>query len=156
MADTTQGVAFQEALRGVTQQQAVLNDIRARASTVLGAASISTSFLGGLALDNKQGPQGWSWLPVIAFAAVGLLTIYVLLPKAGWTFRFSAKALIRDYVEAEPPAELAEMQRDLALHLENHYERNELRLNRLFWLLRIASALLVGEVVLWLVLLRGN
>jgi hypothetical protein len=27
------------------------------------------------------------------------------------------------------------MQRDLALHLDNHYERNEARMERLFWAL---------------------
>jgi hypothetical protein len=38
MADSTQALAFQEALRGVTQQQAVLESIRGRAATLLAIA----------------------------------------------------------------------------------------------------------------------
>jgi hypothetical protein len=45
------------------------------------------------------------------------------------------------------------MQRDLALHLERHYQGNERHLRRLFWLFQAASALLVGEVVAWLLVL---
>ena len=57
MADSTQALAYEEALRGVTQQQQVLDGIRARVSTLLGIAAISASFLGGVAL-NKDSPKG--------------------------------------------------------------------------------------------------
>ena len=152
MADTTQAFAYQEALRGVTQQQDVLKDIRGRASTLLGVASISTSFLGGLALE-KHKPHGLGWIAIGAFVLVGGLTLLMLLPQRGWVFRFSAKRLISDYVEAQPAAELSDMQRDLALHLENHYVANDKRLDGLFWLFRIASTVLVVEIVIWLLLL---
>jgi hypothetical protein len=152
MADSTYALAYEEALRGVVQQQAVLTDVRGRAATMLGAASISTSFLGGIALQDQK-PTGLSWLAIGAFVAVGLLTIWILLPRRGWTFRMSARRLIKDYVEVEHPAELPEMYRDLALHLEHHFDGNQKRLGQLFWLLRVASALLVGEIVLWLFLL---
>jgi hypothetical protein len=39
------------------------------------------------------------------------------------------------------------------LHLENHFEGNQKRLDRLFWLLLSASVLLVAEIVLWLFIL---
>jgi hypothetical protein len=152
MADSTYALAYEEALRGVVQQQAVLTDVRGRAATMLGVASISTSFLGGLALRDQR-PIGWSWLAIGAFVAVGLLTIWILLPRRGWTFRMSARSLIKDYIEVERPADLPEMYRDLALHLENHFEGNQKRLDRLFWLLRSASVLLVAEIVLWLFIL---
>jgi hypothetical protein len=152
MADSTQALAFQEALRGVTQQQAVLESIRGRAATLLAIASVSTSFLGGVAL-NKERPRGLAWIPVLLFILVGVLAILILLPRRGWIFRLGARELIRDYVEADPPAALPEMHRDLALHLERHYQSNERRLRTLFWLFQAASALLVGEVVVWLLVL---
>jgi hypothetical protein len=153
MADSTQALAFQEALRGVTQQQAVLESIRGRAATLLAIASVSTSFLGGVALNTER-PRGLAWIPVLLFILVGVLAILILLPRRGWIFRLGARELIRDYVEADPPAALPEMQRDLALHLERHYQGNERRLRRLFWLFQAASALLVGEVVVWLLVLE--
>jgi hypothetical protein len=55
MADSTYGLAYEEALRGVVQQQAVLTDIRGRAATMLGAAAVSTSFLGGIAASGGGG-----------------------------------------------------------------------------------------------------
>lgn len=155
MADSTHGLAYEEALRGVVQQQTVLTDVRGRAATLLGVASISTSFLGGISLQDQK-PTGWSWLAVGAFVVVGLLTIWILLPRRGWTFRMSARKLIKDYVEADQPASLPEMYRDLALHLEHHFENNEKRLTHLFWRLRVASALLVGEIVVWLFVLAGR
>ena len=153
MADSTQALAFQEALRGVTQQQAVLESIRGRAATLLAIASVSTSFLGGVALNTER-PRGLAWIPVLLFILVGVLAILILLPRRGWIFRLGARELIRDYVEADPPASLPEMQRDLALHLERHYQGNERHLRRLFWLFQAASALLVGEVVVWLLVLE--
>jgi hypothetical protein len=155
MADSTYSLAYEEALRGVVQQQAVLTDIRGRAATMLGAASVSTSFLGGIALQQQR-PTGWSWVAIGAFVAVGFLTIWILLPRRGWTFRMSARKLIKEYIESDNPAELPEMYRDLALHLENHFEVNQRRLEQLFLRLRIASAVLVGEIVLWLLVLAGS
>jgi hypothetical protein len=122
MADSTYGLAYEEALRGVVQQQAVLTDIRGRAATMLGAAAVSTSFLGGIALQDQR-PTGWSWVAVGAFVAVGLLTIWILLPRRGWTFRLSARKLIKEYVECDNPAELPEMYRDLAYILNGTSRR---------------------------------
>jgi hypothetical protein len=155
VADTTQAVAYNEALRGVQQQQVVLGDLRGRAATLLGVASVATSFLGGIALSDGS-PSNPSWFAIGAFVAVGLLTISILLPRKGWIFRLSARALIRDYIEAESPVNINEMHRDLALHIESHFEQNEKRLNRLFWLFRASSATLVVEILLWLFALIGK
>ena len=59
-------------------------------------------------------------------------------------------------LEAEVPADLPEMYRDLALHLERHFDANQKRLEQLFWLLRAASSLLVADIVLWLIILAGR
>ena len=152
MADSTQALAYEEALRGVTQQQQVLDGIRTRASTLLGIAALSASFLGGVAL-NKESPKGLAWIPVGAFVAVGLLTTWILLPVRGWTFSLDVNILLSDYVEGDSPAELPEMYRELAFHLGRHYITNDKRLGRLFLLFKLASGLLVVEVVTWLLVL---
>ena len=152
MADSTQALAYNEALRGVTQQQAVLDGIRARASALLGIAAVSASFLGGVAFKDA-GPRGLSWIPIVAFVAVGVLAIWILLPVRGWKFSFDVNILVTDYVEGSSPAKLDEMYRDLALHLGRHYTTNEQRLTRLFLKFKLASAILVFEVVCWLIVL---
>jgi hypothetical protein len=61
MADSTQALAYEKALRGVTQKQELLDGIRARASTLLGIAAISASFMGGGAEQrSKAGVQAVS------------------------------------------------------------------------------------------------
>jgi hypothetical protein len=152
MADSTQALAYEEALRGITQQQAVLDGIRARASALLGIAAVSTSFLGGVTLNGKS-LKPLTWIPIGAFVAVGLFAVWILLPVRGWKFSLDVKILIADYVEGDSPAALPEMYRDLALHLGNHYITNEKRLARLFLLFRVASTLLVIEVTTWLLIL---
>jgi hypothetical protein len=60
MADSTQALAYEKALRGVTQKQELLDGIRARASTLPGITAISASFLGGVALNNDR-RQEFRW-----------------------------------------------------------------------------------------------
>jgi hypothetical protein len=154
MADSVEAVAFEEAGRAITQQQQVLDGLRTRAGTLLSMASVSTSFLGGLTLDKKR-LAALTLLALVAFAAVGALTVYILYPRGGWVFGLSAKTLIKNFIDTQPKWQLSAMYRDLALHLENHYDRNARQLVRLFWLFRLASGLLVVEVILWLLVLGG-
>jgi hypothetical protein len=155
MADETEALAYSESLRPITQQQAVLDDLRSRAGLLFSATSIATAFLAGVAL-RTQGMKPESWIATICFVGVGLLVLRVLWPQAGWIFQLSARVLIESYVEGDHPATLPEMHRELALHMENHYETNKAKLDRLFWFYQAASVLLILEIVAWLVdLARG-
>jgi hypothetical protein len=82
-----------------------------------------------------------------------LLATWILVPIRGWKFSLDANILIKDYVEGDSPAALPEMYRDLALYLGRHYVTNGKRLTRLFLLFKLASGLLVVEVVTWLLVL---
>jgi hypothetical protein len=80
MADSTYALAYEEALRGVVQQQAVLTDVRGRAATTLGSGFDLDIAPGGIALQDQK-PTGLSWVAIGAFVAVGLLTIGILVPS---------------------------------------------------------------------------
>jgi hypothetical protein len=75
----------------------------------------------------------------------------ILWPEWSWTFRFNPKKLVRDYIDADPPATLDEMRLDLSLHMENWAEENSTRMRWLFRCFEAASILLGAEVVLWMV-----
>lgn len=147
----TYELVYAEALRSITQQQAVLDELRGRAATVLSAAAIVTGFLGGIALDDaKVGIIGAA--AIIVFAIAGFLCVVVLLPWPGWNFRWNIHDLLANYVEdPTSPATKAEMQRDLAYWAEEDYQSNASRIAVLWWLLRAAAALLVTDVILWLI-----
>jgi hypothetical protein len=162
VARTTYEIAYDAATRAVADQRARLNDVRGRAATLLSAAAIVTSFIGARALDDQRvlasgeaitdrSLQGWEIAGIAAFIALAAMTIAVLLPWSGWTFRLGARNLVRDYADGPDAATADEMQRDLALHLDGHYDRNEARMERLFWAFRIAAVLLAFEVVAWLI-----
>jgi hypothetical protein len=79
-------LAYQEGLRAIDQQQAVLEGLHRRAGTVLAVASIVTSFLGSIALGDG-GPTGFAWLAIGLFLAAAGLVAYVLAPRREWFFR---------------------------------------------------------------------
>ena len=164
MASTPAEVAYDQALRNLTEQRDRLSNLRTRSATVISAAAIVTSFLGSEALkDTRVGHEGQlrpdrslesaECVAIGAFVAVVILCLVTLLPlfKAwlgGWHFRLDAYDLVSDYVD-DPQATLDEVHRDLALHMESHYRANERKLGALFTLFAIAALMLGVEVVAW-------
>jgi hypothetical protein len=59
-------LAYQEALRAITQQQVVLDGLRGRAGTLLAVAVIVTSFLGSIALPD-DGLIDLGWFAIVLF-----------------------------------------------------------------------------------------
>jgi hypothetical protein len=150
MPDPRQALVYDEARYLLEQQQSILDGLRSRAGAVFATSSVSTSFLAGLTLKNS-GLDEVAWSAIGCFLTVGLLSVAVLWPWYGWIFSLSPRILLVDYVEADPPASLEEMHRDLALYAEAHYDFNQVRLQRLVWAFQAAVGLLVLEVVLWVI-----
>ena len=75
-------LAYDEAVRGLSQQQSVLESFRTRAGILLSAAAIATSFLGGTALQDGELTR-WSWLAIVVFGLVGLAALFALWPRKG-------------------------------------------------------------------------
>jgi hypothetical protein len=162
MPETTYEIAYEVASKALSDQRESLTNLRTRSATLFSAAAIVTSFLGAQALDDTKVMAGtnqlvadrtlqaWEAVGIGCFIGVAVLTILILLPWPGWTFRVGARDFIRDYSETDPPATVQQAQRDLALHLENHYDGNESKLKWLFWGFRVAAAVLAFEVVAWL------
>lgn len=143
-------LAYNEAVRALSQQQSALDGFRTRAGILLSGAAIATSFLGGQALGGRP-PSTWSWIAIGAFAGLGLLALAILWPRKDWEFVVSPRQLIATYVESQQPLTVPQIHRDLALHMQNSWRANDRRLGVLIWLFRGASTLLTVEVVAWIV-----
>jgi hypothetical protein len=101
--DAIYQLAYDEAKQAVAQQVGALDNLRGRAGTLLAVASLSTSFLGGIVLQDKA-PEGWlSWAAIGAFLGAVAITLVLLLPRPGWLFGTSAKVIIEQYAEGEHP-----------------------------------------------------
>lgn len=142
-------LVFEESRRSLTEQQGVLDEVRARAGMVLSAASIATGFLGGVAL-SRHPLGGWSVVAILAFAGMAVVALLVLYPWGGWYFRFPAYDLLNDYVEGKDALDLDAMLRDLSIDAEANYAHNA---GKIVWLhrgLSWAIGLLSAQIVAWL------
>lgn len=59
--------------------------------------------------------------------------------------------MIESYVETEEPLSVAEIHRDLSLHMHRSYAENLIGQKQLASRFRIAGMLLTVEVILWIV-----
>jgi len=144
---------YDEAVRTIDHQEETLDNLRARAGMLLTATSVATSFLGAAALRETEDTAPWAGIAVALFVAVGLACVALLWPRDGWRWRFGAKKLIDDYVEASSPADLNEMYKELALYLEENYAHNKNKMEPMWTMFRAAVAFLALEVFFWLMAL---
>jgi len=142
-------LAFDEAQRSLTRQEESLDELRSRTGTLVAAAAVAVSFLGASAASGGFSLAGQ--LGILAFIALSTLAVVILLPFHGWVFDNKVGELFTTYIEADDPADIVEMHRDLALHHAKHIADNEILLNRLYWAFRVAAGLLVLQIVLMLV-----
>jgi hypothetical protein len=147
-ADPRLAFVYQEALRGLQQQQAAVESLHNRAATLVFAASFASSLLGSRALADGLG--FWDWTGIILLLAIGILTVYLLWPYYNLSFRFDAEELLTDYVDGPTPQTMSGMHRALALRAKHDWRDNGRIVRRLRLAFQIALVLLVVEILVWL------
>jgi len=140
-------LAYELSLRTLSQQEAALNELRARTGTLIAAASIVTSFLGGAAI-SKHGLDVFGVLALGGFVGSIALATWVLLPKEHLIFSVQGSALFEDEIRADV-FDLGETHRRLAYWLDEYHALNLPKLDALFTCYRWSTGLLMGEVVFW-------
>jgi hypothetical protein len=141
-------VAYQESLRGLTQQAGVLDSARTRAGLLITAANVVTALLAGPAIKDRPGLGLGGWLAILAFAASMALALYVVWPRRGWNFAFNAKAVIK-MIDEPSTYSIATLQRRLAELNEESQTTNGVMLDRIFEAFKWGCIFLSVEVVLW-------
>jgi hypothetical protein len=148
-ADQLYEVAYDEAVRALSEQQGVIESLRGRAGLLFSAAAVTTSFLGAQAL--RGGDLNFaSWLALLCFVAVAVASLAALWPRR-WELTANPRDLIEGYIESPAAVPIEVLHRDLALYMHHGYLDNRRGLNQLAAWLQIASGLLALEVVLWIV-----
>jgi hypothetical protein len=144
---------YQEALRGLLQQQAAVESLHNRAGTLVFASSFASSLLGSRALADGLG--AWDWLAVVLLLATGALTVVLLWPYYNLSFRFDPQDLLQTYVESQTPATMARMHRELALRIKADFHRNGRIVRRLREAFQLALILLLLNILAWLFSIAG-
>lgn len=149
-------LAYDESLRAIDVQQAALADVRARAAQLVVAASVATSVLGALVQDTSHRVDTWSIVALVTFGLLLAICGWIFIPRRGWRFVTSATILIDQYIYADLPADIDEIHRELALHMERHWDANQDPLNKRMAGLQVGALLLAVSVVSWIIgLLTG-
>jgi hypothetical protein len=141
-------LAYETSLRTLSLQEASLDELRARTGTLVAAASLVTSFLGGAAF-TRSGFDAWSVVALAAFVlSIGAAT-WVLLPRKNHLiFSIHGSKLYEDEIRDDVFA-IGETHRRLAYWLDGFHDDNDPKINHLFDCYRIATALLLVAVVAW-------
>jgi hypothetical protein len=142
-------VAYDEAVRALSEQQAEIDSYRTRGGMLLSAAAITTSFLGAQAL--REGESSFvAWLALLAFGGVAALSLARLWPYV-WQVTMDPLEVVAIYVKSDHPAAAEALHRELIHHMHASYLRNREGLDLLAVLFQIASGLLAMEIALWMV-----
>lgn len=147
-------VAYDEAVRALSEQQAAIESVRTRAGLLLSAAAVTTSFLGAQALQGG-GSRLFSLLALATFVAVAAISLAILWPRE-WEFTASPRRVMKGFIEPGEATRLQDLHRDLSLHMHGSYLVNHQGLKELALLFQTASGLLTIEVVLWIAAIASD
>lgn len=139
---------FRESARAVSEQAGVLESLRTRAGTLVAVSALVTGFIGEPAMsDGAIGVAGA--LALGALLVVVTLNLFILWPVRDWYSTFDTPKLLTDYVEADEPARMDEMHRDIALHIDNGRKKNSTKLRLRHRIYAVAVVVLGLELAAW-------
>jgi hypothetical protein len=155
--ETPYRLAYEASVRAIEDQARVLEDLRSRAATLVAAAALVTSFLGGTTLTRSSAIEARSWTGV-AFAAFLLAAASSLAVLWPVRLRFSVSAgemleLVHERQQTSTPVTPTEALGELAIRLELMYDGNAPRIQALLWVFRLGILFLSIEVAAWTVAL---
>jgi hypothetical protein len=145
---------YQEALRGLTQQQAVVESLLNRAGILIFALSFANSLLGTRALADGLG--GWDWIALGSLVGVGIFAVVMLWPYYRYWFRFNPRELIDRYIDGPTSVPMATMHRELALRIEGDMGRNGRLVLRMRIACQLALVLLLVNLLAWLLSIAAS
>jgi hypothetical protein len=146
-ADPRLELILGEALRGLTQQQVAVESLRARAGTLIFAASFASSLLGGRALADGIGTL--DLVALVLLLGIGVACVILLWPYYDFRFRLDPGELLDRYVDGPAPTGPDDMRRDLALRIESDRRSNGPLVRRMREALQIGLVLLIAEILAW-------
>jgi hypothetical protein len=147
-------LSYQAGVRALDLQERGVEQLRSRTGTLLAASSLTASFLGGQTISHTRHVGTLEILALVALAISVGLSVYVLLPKQGFTFTLNAAGI---YEELFPHAtDDQEVKRRLIYWLEDYWQSNQKKIEPLSRAFLVAAAALLAQMVLWSAALAAN
>jgi len=152
--DVLYRIAYEEAVRALSEQQAVIDSFRTRAGLLLSSAAITTSFLGAQTFDGGYLTIS-RWMALAAFLGAAGASLAILWPQR-WNFTASPRDIIETYVEGDETVPPDQIHKELSFHMSKSYLDNRAGLEYLAACFQLASGLLTLEVFLWIISFATN
>jgi hypothetical protein len=141
-------LSYDAAIRALDVQERGVEQLRARTGTLLAASSLTASFLGAQAIQRSRGSLGTlDAFALVSLAASMLLCINVLLPKTGLVFSLSAPRMYESLFEVADDDR--ELYRRLIYWLEDYWQSNQARVQRLGRYYSGAAFALLLQLMFW-------
>jgi hypothetical protein len=140
-------LSYEAAIRALDLQERAAEQLRARTGTLLGASSLTASFLGAQAIQRGGGIGTVAGLALIALTCSVGLCVYVLLPKRGLVFEISPSTLYESLFDIADDEQ--EMHRRLAYWLEDFWRTKQAKIDRLAHFYLAAAATLMLQLAFW-------
>lgn len=114
-------IAYGEAVRSVSGQEASFDELRSRTGLLFVGASISVALLGAPALED-----GWGVFELLGAALLGVVifSAAIITTPRELRFRADAEELVSSWVDDPHETDADEMYRDLAIYLTRAYRDN--------------------------------
>lgn len=151
MAKSIEELSFELTTSALAEQERALSGMRLCAGTVLGAASVSGSFLGARAVREALGV--WAIIATISFALCVVCGIWVLLPRE-LALAFGGDELLADG-DLRGAGDVVQAYRAAGRWIEPRLQMNRRTLSHLADALTAGCVLLAIEVITWTISLAG-
>jgi len=145
---------YQEAIRGLSHQQGVVESMNSRAGNMIFATAFVTSPLGNTALTDGLGP--WDWTAVILLFLIGVLVAFMIWPYHKYVFRFDPEELLSEYVDKDRGMTMSKLYRTLALRIKTDMASNWQIIQRIRIALQLSLILLLVEILALLFSVAGG
>lgn len=145
MAQSIEQLSFELSSDELAEQERTLSSLRSCASTVLGAASVASSFL--VAKASHGSLDAWAILAMVAFVLCLACSVWVLLPHE-FVFVFRGDSLLTAS-DRSGMSDQNEAYRAIGVWVKPHVWANRGRIASLATWLTASCGLLALEVVLW-------
>jgi hypothetical protein len=145
VAESIEQLSYELTASALAEQERAVSALRARAGTILAAASIAGSFLGTKVSHGSI--DGLAIAALIAFVLCLGSAVWVLLPHE-FVFAFRGQALLAES-DHRGVHDIVEAYRAAGIWIEPHLDRNSAKLSTMSAWFTVSCVLLAAEVVLW-------
>ncbi len=157
MPDIRYEILYDEVIRQLDTQQRDLDQLRSRASYLLSAIAVATTFLGANVV-RKQKLETLDWIALACFVAAVLMAGWlVVVPTRKWSTGFDPRFAYAQWLfTRHPPLSVDEMRVELVHVLKDAIDSNTRKMTLLRALLGLAGLAVTAEIVLWIVALSNT